>query len=690
MSTGLDAIKAAIGARDAERKALEAAVIRLRRLRAGLLDEELKIASVDEREQFITDLESEIKEMEDELAEGERLIKTLRDEGGPAKAEPVPESAMGFDFSIDPKEARFDELASRITIPERKVEYLAALNLARFGTPSAAERNRFANLFTYLSGEYPEKVTTAAAMEEFPVERVEASVARSHMSSTADVERVARQAALEAVSSSARDVYIEHQFTTFRGTRDTLTRDITDRLHMMLRKRTFGSADANEIEFETFTSSISELVIEYGLSTLGILRCFKLTTVSMANVLTNQALEEYHKDKDSVNIEGLLESFRSQAFYTLSKSDARQNLLRLRVRTRYQKTIGVVQFVFQNIRVIFEGSSLKVQMCAAIDELADYFKTIFGKPNALGTLAFTIKAGPDDEKLTTLYGKLVDAVRLHYPPEIPDKYWEGSNHKPETPRPVHLYENPAYAGITGPVQYMYPVPNFQVPANHDGGATWMPYPAANVAGMSVAPAQPQQQQQQDFSQGQTQQQGNGQGKNGNGNRQRGKNRNGSQVSNVQTHANSQGQGGGQGQQSGHNGGGNGQRSNNGQQGNMGNGGNRGGNGYVSNRPVSHSGCHKCGGEHQRINCTQFAENADFRTRKSCCGNFHGSAQCFAIKAQAGFGIPNGGHLPEHSRNAPTNQPATQTANNGGNTNATMGGQVSSIQVQPAASSNSLQ
>ena len=67
MSTGLEAIKAAIGARDAERKALEAAVIRLRRLRAGLLDEELNIASVDAREPFITDLESEIKEMEEEL-----------------------------------------------------------------------------------------------------------------------------------------------------------------------------------------------------------------------------------------------------------------------------------------------------------------------------------------------------------------------------------------------------------------------------------------------------------------------------------------------------------------------------------------------------------------------------------------------------------------------------------------------
>jgi len=122
MSTGLDAIKAAIGARDAERKALEVAVARLRRLRAGQLDEELKIASVDEREQFITDLESEIKDMEEELAEGERLIKILRGDGGPSKVEPVPESAMGFDFSIDPKEARFDELASRITIPERKVE----------------------------------------------------------------------------------------------------------------------------------------------------------------------------------------------------------------------------------------------------------------------------------------------------------------------------------------------------------------------------------------------------------------------------------------------------------------------------------------------------------------------------------------------------------------------------------------
>ena len=98
MSAGLNAIKAAIGARDAERKALESAIIRLRRLRAGLLDEELMIASVDAREQFITDLESEIKEIEEGLAEGERLIKILRDEGGPEKVEPVPASAAGFDF----------------------------------------------------------------------------------------------------------------------------------------------------------------------------------------------------------------------------------------------------------------------------------------------------------------------------------------------------------------------------------------------------------------------------------------------------------------------------------------------------------------------------------------------------------------------------------------------------------------
>ena len=70
--------------------------------------------------------------MEEGLAEGERLIKVLRDEGAPKKADPVPESAIGFDFSIDPGESRFDELASRIEIPERKSEYLAALNQVRF------------------------------------------------------------------------------------------------------------------------------------------------------------------------------------------------------------------------------------------------------------------------------------------------------------------------------------------------------------------------------------------------------------------------------------------------------------------------------------------------------------------------------------------------------------------------------
>jgi len=569
--------------------------------------------SDEERAERIQGLEADIQKFKDSLEKLDTELADLAAGKLPVKQEGDTPSMMGASYKIDITQPRFLKLLDRITDDNHRKEYSEGLTLVSSSKATGQNRAAFYSLYTFLEGLYPARIDDSKPRETLFDE--------VHMEAIA---AAAKSATLDVLSSPRGEVFAEYKLNRAMGTRSQITRDIQERFTALLGKRVFGSDQESEVSCDVLIAAVNECQNEFNLNLLGTLRLLRTATVNMALSLCNDALKRYHEAPETVDLDNLVESFRSLSFHGTTQSELRAQLHAIKFKARFDKTVANVTWIYSTIRTLHQDQTEQKIALVAVDELSDWFSIVFQRENSLHSLGYAIRyAGPTATR-EVLITKIINFVKSQFPPLVPDSFRPGN----------HARVSHVTTGQT-PATFALPGPNVN-------GTLQYATQAPQLAGQVAQPNQPMptEQQLQYFWQAAQQ----------------------AMVKGNQQPPGQQQQTGHQGRQFNNNGN---QNQGNGPQGTGGQGGQTNGNSHPTNVPQNkpahyHQGCFKCGvKDHRAPACPTYGGNRVDYTNPSnqCgkCGSYHPSFPCMSPIAQAGYGD---GSVPSHPRvdSQPTQPP----------------------------------